>query len=110
MTEPRWLDDDEQQTWRAFIAANRFLFDQLDRELQRDAGMPHAYYEILVRLSETEGRALRMSDLAQRTSSSRSRLTHAVDRLVERGWVRREDCPNDRRGQLAVLTDEGMKT
>jgi DNA-binding MarR family transcriptional regulator len=110
MTEPRWLDDDEQQTWRAFIAASRFLFDQLDRELQRDAGMPHTYYEILVRLSEAEGRALRMSELAQRTSSSRSRLTHAVDRLEERGWVRREDCPNDRRGQLAVLTDEGMKT
>jgi DNA-binding MarR family transcriptional regulator len=110
MTEPRWLDEDEQQTWRAFIAASRFLFDQLDRELQRDAGMPHTYYEILVRLSETEGRALRMSELAQRTSSSRSRLTHAIDRLEERGWVRREDCPNDRRGQLAVLTDEGMKT
>jgi DNA-binding MarR family transcriptional regulator len=110
MTEPRWLDEDEQQTWRAFIAASRFLFDQLDRELQRDAGMPHTYYEILVRLSEAEGRALRMSELAQRTSSSRSRLTHAIDRLEERGWVRREDCPNDRRGQLAVLTDEGMKT
>jgi DNA-binding MarR family transcriptional regulator len=108
MTEPRWLDDDEQQTWRAFIAASRFLFDQLDRELQRDAGMPHTYYEILVRLSEAEGRALRMSELAERTSSSRSRLTHAVDRLEERGWVRREDCPSDRRGQVAVLTEEGM--
>jgi DNA-binding MarR family transcriptional regulator len=110
MTEPRWLDDHEQQTWRAFISASRLLFEQLDRELQRDAGMPHTYYEILVRLSEAPGRALRMSELAQRSGSSRSRLTHAVDRLEERGWVRREECPSDRRGQVAVLTDNGMQT
>jgi DNA-binding MarR family transcriptional regulator len=110
MSEPRWLDDDEQQAWRAFIAGFRTLFNQLDRELQRDAGLPHAYYEILVRLSEAPDRALRMSELAERTDSSRSRLTHAVDRLEERGWVRREDCPSDRRGQLAVLTDVGMQT
>jgi DNA-binding MarR family transcriptional regulator len=108
MPEPRWLDDDEQRSWRAFIAAFRLLFEQLDRELQRDAGIPHTYYEILVRLSEAPERALRMSELADRTDSSRSRLTHAVDRLAERGWVRREDCSTDRRGQLAVLTDAGM--
>jgi DNA-binding MarR family transcriptional regulator len=81
--------------------------DALDRELQRDAGMPHAYYEILVRLSESAGHTLRMSDLADACGSSRSRLSHAVARLEESGWVRREDCPTDRRGQLAVLTDEG---
>ncbi|MBX6354416.1 MAG: MarR family transcriptional regulator [Micromonosporaceae bacterium] len=110
MSEPRWLGDEEQRTWRAFIASFRLLFEQLDRELQRDAGIPHTYYEILVRLSEAPGRSLRMSQLADRTDSSRSRLTHAVDRLEERGWVRREDCPTDRRGQLAVLTDAGMDT
>jgi DNA-binding MarR family transcriptional regulator len=108
--EPRWLDDEEQRTWRAFIAGFRLLFEQLDRELQRDAGIPHTYYEILVRLSEAPDRSLRMSQLADRTDSSRSRLTHAVDRLAERGWVRREDCPTDRRGQLAVLTDAGLDT
>lgn len=110
MSEPRWLGDEEQRTWRAFIASFRLLFEQLDRELQRDAGIPHTYYEILVRLSEAPGRSLRMSQLADRTDSSRSRLTHAVDRLEERGWVRREDCLTDRRGQLAVLTDAGMDT
>jgi DNA-binding MarR family transcriptional regulator len=110
MGEPRWLDDDEQRTWRAFITGVRMLFEQLDRELQRDAGIPHTYYEILVRLSEAPDRALRMSQLADRTDSSRSRLTHAVDRLAERGWVRRQDCPTDRRGQLAVLTEAGMDT
>jgi DNA-binding MarR family transcriptional regulator len=107
-TEPRWLDDEEQRTWRAFYAATSLLFDRLDRELQRDAGMPHAYYEILVVLSETPGRSLRMSELADRTRSSRSRLSHAVAKLEASGWVQRRDCPGDKRGQLAELTDEGF--
>jgi DNA-binding MarR family transcriptional regulator len=106
----RWLNPEEQRTWRAYLYASRALFDTLDRELQRDAGMPHAYYEILVRLSETPGRSMRMSDLADATSSSRSRLSHAVARLEEAGWVRREDCPTDRRGQNAVLTEAGFDT
>ncbi|WP_433134246.1 MarR family winged helix-turn-helix transcriptional regulator [Micromonospora sp. CA-240977] len=106
----RWLDSDEQRTWRAYLTASRALMDTLDRELQRDAGMPHAYYEILVRLSESPGRRLRMSDLAEAAGSSRSRLSHAVARLEAAGWVRREDCPTDRRGQIALLTDEGFAT
>ncbi|WCN83114.1 MarR family winged helix-turn-helix transcriptional regulator [Micromonospora sp. LH3U1] len=106
----RWLDSDEQRTWRAYLAASRALMDTLDRELQRDAGMPHAYYEILVRLSESPGRRLRMSDLAEAVGSSRSRLSHAVARLEAAGWVRREECPTDRRGQVALLTDEGFAT
>ncbi|MEU0765246.1 MarR family transcriptional regulator [Streptomyces microflavus] len=104
----RWLDHDEQQTWRAFLTASRALSDTLDRELQRDAGMPHAYYEILVRLSEVPDRQLRMSELADLTGSSRSRLSHAVARLETAGWVRRDECPTDRRGQIAVLTDDGF--
>jgi DNA-binding MarR family transcriptional regulator len=104
----RWLDEEEQQTWRAFLAATRLVFDQLDRELQRDSSMPHGYYEILVRLSEAPERALRMSALADRAQSSRSRLSHAVARLEENGWVRRESCPSDKRGQVARLTDEGF--
>ena len=59
-------------------------------------------------LSETPGRRRRMSELADATQSSRSRLSHAVARLEELGWVRREACPSDRRGQEAVLTDEGF--
>jgi len=103
----RWLSPDEQATWRAFLRASRALFDTLDRELQRDAGMPHAYYEILVRLSEAPERLLRMSELAEATGSSRSRLSHAVARLEDTGWVRRATCPTDRRGQLASLTAAG---
>src|ERR1700712_4731772 len=104
----RWLDEEEQQTWRAFLSVTQLLFDQLDRELQRDAKIPHAYYEILVRLSESPERTMRMSSLADSTLSSRSRLSHAVSRLEEAGWVERRSCPTDRRGQLAVLTDTGF--
>jgi DNA-binding MarR family transcriptional regulator len=110
MTAPRWLTADEQRAWRAYIESSKVLFDALDRQLQRDADMPHAYYEILVTLSEADGRALRMSELADRTLSSRSRLSHAVARLEERGWVAREDCLTDRRGQIARLTDAGFRT
>lgn len=107
MSEPRWLAADEQRTWRAFLEATQRLFAAVDAELQRDAGMPHAYYEILVRLSEAPDRTLRMRDLAAASLSSKSRLSHAVARLEERGWVRRTDCPSDKRGHLAELTDEG---
>src|SRR6478735_11122293 len=103
--DTRWLDNDEQATWRAFLTAQRLLFDRLERQLQRDAGLPHAYYEILVRLSEAPDRRLRMSALADRSQSSRSRLSHAVARLEENGWVRRESCADDKRGQVAFLTD-----
>jgi DNA-binding MarR family transcriptional regulator len=104
----RWLDDDEQCTWRAFLAVQRLLFDRLERQLQRDSGLPMTYYEILVRLSEAPDHTLRMSQLADSALSSRSRLSHAVSRLEQYGWVRREECETDRRGQLAILTDGGF--
>lgn len=104
----RWLDQAEQHSWRAYIEATTLLLDALDRQLQRDVGIPHAYYEILVRLSEPADRTMRMSELADATRSSRSRLSHAVARLEERGWIQREDCETDRRGQLARLTDAGF--
>jgi DNA-binding MarR family transcriptional regulator len=106
--ETRWLDEREQLAWRSFLTATRLLFDQVERQLQQDSGLPHAYFEILVRLSETPERALRMSELASTSLSSRSRLSHAVARMEEAGWVRRRPCPSDRRGQLAELTDAGM--
>ncbi len=108
MPETRWLDEREQLTWRSYLTATRLLFDQVERQLQQDSGLPHAYFEILVRLSETPGRSLRMSDLASTSLSSRSRLSHAIARMEEAGWVRRRPCPSDRRGQLAELTGEGM--
>lgn len=108
MAETRWLTDDEQAAWRAYLEMTALVFEQLDRELQRDADMAHPYYMILVTLSETAGRRLRMSELAAKTQSSRSRLSHAVARLEANGWVRREPCDSDRRGLEAVLTDKGF--
>ena len=105
---PRWLDAEEQRAWRAWLYSSQLLNDRLDRELTRATGIPHAYYEILVQLSETPERQLRMSELADRCLSSRSRLSHAVSRLEERGWVRRQVCAEDGRGLLAVLTDDGL--
>jgi DNA-binding MarR family transcriptional regulator len=106
--EPRWLDADEQKAWRAWLYSAQLLMDRLDRELTHGTGISHAYYEILVALSETPGRMMRMSELADRCLSSRSRLSHAVSRLEERGWVRRQVCAEDGRGLLAVLTDDGF--
>ena len=106
--DTRWLSADEQLAWRTFLTACQTLFSAIDAQLLRDSDIPHGYYEILVRLSETPGRALRMTQLAEASTSSKSRLSHAVARLEERGWVRRADCPTDRRGQIAQLTDEGF--
>jgi DNA-binding MarR family transcriptional regulator len=106
--ETRWLDEEEQKVWRAWLYSSSLLQDLLDRELTHQTGISHAYYEILVALSEAPGRAMRMSELADRCLSSRSRLSHAVSRLEERGWVRREVCESDGRGQLAILTDAGF--
>jgi DNA-binding MarR family transcriptional regulator len=109
MTEPLWLTEAEQRTWRAYIESATLLMESLDRSLQQDAGMPHAYYFILMRLSESPESSMRMSELAAATRSSRSRLSHAVSRLSERGWVERLDCETDRRGQIARLTDSGFR-
>ena len=105
--EPRWLDAEEQRTWRAYIAVSALLEDELDQQLQSEAGMPHLYYWILAALANSPEHRLRMTTLAERVKVTRSRLTYAVSRLAKDGWLRREDSPTDKRGQLAVLTDEG---
>ncbi|MFI1357421.1 MarR family winged helix-turn-helix transcriptional regulator [Streptomyces sp. NPDC020898] len=107
--EPRWLTDEEQRTWRAYVHAVTLLEDHLDRQLQRDAGMPHVYFGLLVGLADVPDRRLRMTELAMKAKITRSRLSHAIARLEKNGWVRREDCPSDKRGQFAVLTDQGAE-
>ena len=107
-TTTRWLTAEEQRTWRLFLTACQSMFASIEGQLLHDSGLPHGYYEILVHLSEAPGRALRMTQLATASTYSKSRLSHAVSRLEDRGWVIREDCPTDRRGQIARLTDEGF--
>lgn len=104
----RWLSADEQRVWRGFMTAVTKFTEHLDRQMQRDSGMPMAYYEILVALSEAPDRALRMSELALNCHSSRSRLSHAVAKLEKEGWVQRRACDSDRRGSIARLTDRGF--
>ncbi|MFI0981290.1 MarR family winged helix-turn-helix transcriptional regulator [Streptomyces sp. NPDC021093] len=105
--EQRWLSGEEQRVWRAYVHATTLLDDTLDRQLQRDAGMPHMYYGLLVQLAQAPDRRLRMTELAKHAKITRSRLSHAVARLERNGWVRRQDCASDKRGQNAVLTEEG---
>ncbi len=102
-----WLTEAQQQTWRTYLAMNAALNARIERDLQQAAGMPHAYYLILAMLSEAPGRSLRMNQLAEIVLASQSRLSHAVARLEDHGWVRREQAAGDRRGQVAILTDAG---
>ena len=105
---PRWLDDDQQQAWRQLAAVMLKLPSELDRQLQRDAGLSHFEYWVMALLSEADARRLRLSDLAAQANASLSRLSHVVTRLERRGWVRRAPSPDDARTTLAVLTDDGL--
>ena len=107
--QTRWLSADEQQAWRATVNLSQLLMRQLDRDLNAH-GLNSHDYEILVELSEAPDHRLRMTELADATSQSRSRLSHQISRMENRGLVRRDDCEGDKRGTFAVLTAEGMAT
>ncbi|HEY5651775.1 MAG TPA: MarR family winged helix-turn-helix transcriptional regulator [Acidimicrobiia bacterium] len=105
----RWLDADEQATWRAFNTVSRLIEGALDRQLTRDSGMSHAHYATLVALAEAEDGIARMGDLAEFLQYSPSRMSHAVRRMERNGWVVRRRCQTDGRGQEAVLTAKGRR-
>ena len=102
-----WLSPDQQRVWRTYLAMHAALFERIERDLQADVGMPMSYYLVLAMLSEAPEETLRMSELARRAQMSQSRLSHAVSRLEESDWVRRSPAQDDKRGQLAHLTDAG---
>ena len=105
--QPHWLTDEEQQAWRATVQLSQLLLRQLDRDLTAH-GLNGRDYEIMVELSEAPEHRLRMTDLADATSQSRSRLSHQITRMEKRGLVRRDDCEGDKRGTFAVLTKAGF--
>ena len=107
MEDQPWLTDAQQRVWRQYLNLNRRLQERIERDMQQQSGMPMAYYLILAMLSEASGRSLRMNQLAVILEASQSRTSHAVARLEEQGWVRRERSPDDGRGQIAILTDAG---
>ena len=104
-----WLDTEQQVAWRAWLQASLLLPVQLERDLKASHGLTNAEYEVMVRLSESPGRRLRMSELATATQASKSRLSHQISRMEDDGLIRREECPTDRRGAYAVLSDVGWE-
>jgi DNA-binding MarR family transcriptional regulator len=108
MADPRWLKETEQVHWRAYVAGSTLLWEVLDRDLKAGHGLTMAEYEILVRLSESPERRLRMAELAESAYQSRSRLSHTCSRLESKGLVIRQPCEGDKRGVNAILTPEGM--
>lgn len=108
MADPRWLSDDEQGAWQALIGVMMRVPALLDTQLQRDAGITHFDYGILVRLSQCTGRRMQMSTLADVTNGSLSRLSHAVKKLEAKGWVERSPDPEDGRLTEATLTKAGF--
>ncbi|MDH6112840.1 DNA-binding MarR family transcriptional regulator [Kitasatospora sp. MAP12-15] len=104
-----WLNAREQRLWRAHLEVSQLLMYQLGRELQPH-GLANNDYEILVVLSEAPKRRMRMTDLATATLQSKSRLSHQITRMENAGLVLRQECPGDRRGLYAHLTDQGWET
>lgn len=103
----RWLDEDQQRSWRALLMGMTLLRDRLDADLRRLFDLSLAEYEVLVRLSE-HGGSLRMAQLADAMAHSRSRITHTVSRMEQAGLVERAISTDDKRGVVASLTDKGM--
>jgi DNA-binding MarR family transcriptional regulator len=102
----RWLDDDQQRSWRALVMGTTLLFDRLDDDLRDAHDISLVEYEILVRLSERDGQ-MRMAALADALAHSRSRVTHTVTRMEKAGLVQRSSSPEDGRGIVATLTKKG---
>ncbi|MEH0827834.1 MULTISPECIES: MarR family winged helix-turn-helix transcriptional regulator [unclassified Micromonospora] len=109
MDEPRWLDEQENRAWRGYRRMRRLLDLELARELMQDAGLSEPDYDVLSDLSETPEQRLRLSELANRMLWSRSRLSHHISRMQQRGLVTREECATDGRGSVVVLTPAGRQ-
>jgi DNA-binding MarR family transcriptional regulator len=104
----RWLTGDQQRAWRSYLLGTTLLMERLDRDLREKHDLSLPEYEILVRLSESPERHLRMAEIADAVKNSRSRITHTVARLERSGLVERRQCDTDGRGVLAILTDDGF--
>ena len=106
--EPKWLNPREMKAWRSYIIASRRLLEALESDLDgHDLSMPD--YEVLAQLSDAPDRRMRMSELAEIAMLSKSRLSHRMKVMEKAGWVRREACPEDKRGSFAVMTEKGWR-
>jgi DNA-binding MarR family transcriptional regulator len=107
--EPNWLSKEEEKAWRGFVALRIGLVGHLARQLAQDSGITEAEFEVLVVVSEAPGQRIRSRDLGKALNWERSRLSHQITRMEERGMVAREQCENDARGFDVVLTKAGLK-
>jgi DNA-binding MarR family transcriptional regulator len=107
VTEPRWLDDQEQRAWRGYLAMHARLMARLHRQLQAESGLSLADFDVLVQLTDRPDRRARVLELADALQWEKSRLSHHLSRMQRRGLVTREECPDDGRGAFIVLTREG---
>ncbi|MDR7309162.1 DNA-binding MarR family transcriptional regulator [Nocardioides luteus] len=106
--ETRWLDEEQQRSWRALMMGMTLLEDRLDADLRAQFDLSLPEYEILVRLSENDG-AMRMAQLADSLAHSRSRVTHTITRMERAGLVERRNSPEDGRGVVAMLSEQGFE-
>ncbi|MGW4843845.1 MarR family winged helix-turn-helix transcriptional regulator [Nocardia brasiliensis] len=109
LDEPRWLDDEEMRTWQAFLASTALLNRRIEQQLKEDAHLSHTQYEVLVRLEDAPGDALRMTELSAALFTSKSGLTYQIGQLEKAGFVRRTPAPDDPRGIIATLTPAGRR-
>ena len=109
MAETRWLNEQEARAWRQFILMTSRLRRSLGVELQRDSGLSDGDFEVLVVLSESEGERLRPSELGAAMQWEKSRLSHHLTRMEQRGLVKRLPCRTDNRGALVAMTPAGRR-
>lgn len=110
MAETCWLTPDELIAWRTFSRMMAKLQWALDGHLQRSACLSFVEYHALAMLSEQADHTMRMSELADLTNASLSRLSHLVTRLEQRELLRREPDPDNGRFTHAILTEKGFAT
>ena len=106
MTKPRRMTAAQLATWRSLIDTTAELRRILGSQLQ-ESNLSAADYQVLLALSEVDGRRLRSSALAETIDWERSRLSHHLGRMERRGLIRRDDCATDNRGAEVSLTPEG---
>jgi DNA-binding MarR family transcriptional regulator len=109
MNGPRWLDEREQRAWRGYLAMQSRLQARLSRQLQSDADMSLADFDVLVALTDRPDVQVRVLELAETLRWEKSRLSHHLARMQRRGLIDRQECPDDGRGAFVVLTDEGRR-
>jgi DNA-binding MarR family transcriptional regulator len=109
VAKPRWLDVRQQQVWQAYLHLNQHLSATLEDQLMRDAGLSGTDYTLLEPLSEAPDGLVRARDLAVQVGWDRSRLSHHVSRMEQRGLITREECAEDGRGLMVRLTDAGRR-